>query len=229
MVTTNLFTRKYFQIFFLIITILLVFKITNYNKNHHQQIKNLFNNLQDRLESRNNIEIDSSLTIYDLKKPNDNSFDCIKARRILLSEPFICIHDVRKDVFVSNKLNVTGCWECRLVEIFLQMLKVNSTLNGLKYLNYSYFLFNFQFLFQLKVLDIGANIGQYSLYAASFGRSVIAIEPFYDNYIRLHKSAILTNVTNKITLLTNAVSNIKNEEKILIKNDINIAGYYPFY
>jgi FkbM family methyltransferase len=84
-------------------------------------------------------------------------------------------------------------------------------------------------LFQLKVIDIGANLGQYSLYAASFGRSVIAIEPFYDNYIRLHKSAILTNVTNKITLLTNAVSNIKNEEKVLRKDDRNIGGYYPFY
>ena len=41
------------------------------------------------------------------------------------------------------------------------------------------------------VIDIGANIGVYSLLAAKLGRNVIAVEPLYENLNRMHKAAHL--------------------------------------
>lgn len=62
------------------------------------------------------------------------------------------------------------------------------------------------------------------MYAASMGRKVVAVEPFYDSYIRLHKSSILNNVTNQIILINNAISNRRGELKKLSFNGPNIGG-----
>ena len=41
---------------------------------------------------------------------------------------------------------------------------------------------------KLGVLDVGANIGVYSLVAAAMGHNVIAVEPFDGNLRRFHKA-----------------------------------------
>jgi FkbM family methyltransferase len=74
------------------------------------------------------------------------------------------------------------------------------------------------------VFDVGAQIGQYSLFAASFGRDVVCVEPFHDNIIRVHKAANLSNITKKITLIKNAISNTRNEIKQLSNIHNNIGG-----
>jgi FkbM family methyltransferase len=65
------------------------------------------------------------------------------------------------------------------------------------------------------VLDIGANIGQYSLIAAKMGSNVLAVEPFYDSILRIHKGAIHSGVQHKILLIKNVISNIRNDVKML--------------
>lgn len=52
----------------------------------------------------------------------------------------------------------------------------------------------------------------------------MAIEPFHDNIIRLHKAAKLENIDSKITLITNAISNIRNDAKLLNEQSENIGG-----
>ena len=52
----------------------------------------------------------------------------------------------------------------------------------------------------------------------------MAIEPFHDNIIRLHKAAKLENIDNKITLITNAISNRRNDVKLLNEQSENIGG-----
>jgi FkbM family methyltransferase len=74
------------------------------------------------------------------------------------------------------------------------------------------------------IVDLGAQIGQYSLFAAKMGRQVIAVEPFIDNLIRIHKSAVLENLQDRILLVSNAVSNQRNHLNLLAKNDENIGG-----
>ncbi len=74
------------------------------------------------------------------------------------------------------------------------------------------------------VIDLGAQIGQYSLFAAKMGRDVIAIEPFFDNLLRIHKAAFLEKTHTKITLIYNAISNQQNEIKMLKKSNDNIGG-----
>jgi FkbM family methyltransferase len=74
------------------------------------------------------------------------------------------------------------------------------------------------------VLDFGAQIGQYSLFAASMGRQVLTVEPFYDNIVRLHKAATEEKIQNKIKLVKNALSNKRNEIKRLQPNSDNIGG-----
>lgn len=74
------------------------------------------------------------------------------------------------------------------------------------------------------VIDIGAQIGQYTLMAAKLGAKVIAIEPFYDNIVRLHKSALHENLTHQITLIRNALFDKRNQIKLLGENKINVGG-----
>ena len=58
-----------------------------------------------------------------------------------------------------------------------------------------------------KLLDIGANIGIYSLYAAYKGIDVIAIEPDALNYALLNLNIRLNNFGNKIIPYCIAVHN----------------------
>ncbi len=39
------------------------------------------------------------------------------------------------------------------------------------------------------------------------GHKVLAVEPFYDNILRLHKAATIERIVNKITLVQNAITN----------------------
>ena len=56
------------------------------------------------------------------------------------------------------------------------------------------------------------------------GHKVVSIEPFYDNIIRIHKAARLENTFKNIILITNAISNKRNEIKLLQKSVDNIGG-----
>ena len=48
------------------------------------------------------------------------------------------------------------------------------------------------------IIDVGANIGLYSLYAASKGHSVLAFEPQSHNYSLLNSNIVLNNFQDKI-------------------------------
>ena len=60
---------------------------------------------------------------------------------------------------------------------------------------------------ELMVIDIGSNIGLYSLFSSKLGRDVLSVEPFEDNIIRFHKAVKIQGLENRITLLNNVVYN----------------------
>lgn len=74
------------------------------------------------------------------------------------------------------------------------------------------------------IIDLGAQIGQYTLFAAKMGRQVIAVDPFIENLFRIHKAASIENTRDRITLVYNAVSNKRNKIMSLIKSSDNIGG-----
>ena len=148
------------------------------------------------------IEIKKILKIYDFSLPNNENFDCIKTSKILVKTT-VCIHDITKDIFVSRALKLQGVWEIDSVKLLMKMLNSSSKIN---------------------FLDIGANLGQYALFAAMLGRKCVAVEPFYDNIRRIHKSAQIENISDKIILVTNGISDIRGEINKLTKDETNVGG-----
>ena len=61
----------------------------------------------------------------------------------------------------------------------------------------------------MQLVDIGANIGYYSLLAAKLGHRVVAVEPVTDSIRRLHRAAQLEQLTQHITVVHNAVADVR--------------------
>jgi hypothetical protein len=133
-------------------------------------------------------ESKNGIFFYDINQSIELTwrFECIKTQMRYTLNTHICIHDPKFDKHVSKQLVTNGLWEPNIVRSFIkQMQEVNDA----------------------QFIDIGANIGLYTLIAAKYNRSVIAIEPLHENIIRLHKAAYLESVQSKITVLVNAISN----------------------
>ena len=52
----------------------------------------------------------------------------------------------------------------------------------------------------------------------------MTVEPFHDNILRIHKAAFNASLGNKITLVSNAISNKRGEIKLLKPEVNNIGG-----
>jgi FkbM family methyltransferase len=143
------------------------------------------------------------VSLWDFSKPLNmsDSIECVKSKAILDKSTMLCIHS--KTDLISASFLQWGEFEGHLVNIFLKYLIDNP---------------------DWLVIDVGANLGLYTLYGASTGTKVLAVEPFYDNQIRLNKAAILSGTSDRITLITNALSNKRNQIAKLIKNDANVGG-----
>ena len=60
-----------------------------------------------------------------------------------------------------------------------------------------------------QVLDIGANIGYYTLLAAKLGQQVVAVEPVLDSIQRLQHAAHAEQVTERITVVYNGIADVR--------------------
>lgn len=56
------------------------------------------------------------------------------------------------------------------------------------------------------------------------GRKVLTVEPFIDNIVRIHKAANAEKIEANIILITNAISNKRNQVKALQPSHDNIGG-----
>ena len=69
----------------------------------------------------------------------------------------MCVHDKRHDRHVTGQITARGCWECEFVRRTLGILRANGNTS--------------------RLVDIGANIGVYTLAAAAAGFQVDTFEP----------------------------------------------------
>lgn len=152
-------------------------------------------------------EFINGIFFYNIAEPIERDlwpFECLRTRMRGSVNTHLCIHDPKYDSQLSAQIKKNGLWEPTNVRSFLRQLALSK---------------------QANVIDIGANVGLYSLLGAKMGRQVIAVEPLHENLNRLHMASHLESVQSKIVVLANAVSNKRNELTISVQ-DFNIGGSY---
>ena len=114
----------------------------------------------------------------------------------------ICSYDAKDDMFISDLALRGGLWEAQSVTVILNLLLTDP---------------------RRQLIDIGANLGTYTLYVAHFGIKVLAVEASWETMRRLARSVYVGGVTSQVTLLYNAVSN-KHTVVSFDVNTINRGG-----
>lgn len=81
------------------------------------------------------------------------------------------------------------------------------------------------------LIDVGANIGMFSIYAhMKYGCEIIAFEPIKDNYENFKRNILLNNLNpNKFKLFNCAITNVENDIIKLGKFDHNSGGATQIY
>ncbi|XP_046543485.1 uncharacterized protein LOC124253717 [Haliotis rubra] len=113
----------------------------------------------------------------------------------------LCVYS-KRDQFISSQIRDTGSWEPDLLAAMATAL--TSVPN-------------------MHVIDIGCNVGMYTVYAALMGRKVVAVDPISSNLYLLYSSLTYAGVHDNVHLLLNAVSDHVEPVKVLI-NRYNVGG-----
>ena len=160
-----------------------------------------------RLSSRTSLpsRLSPNVQMVNLSAPVQTSFRCIKSKTLLnYISPHMCLHENSKDIYVSQSFReTTSIWEEEGVTRILQLLLRHP---------------------HLDFIDIGANIGTYTMYAAALGRFVLGIDCFLPNLERIHRAVQLTNVANRVVLIQNALFTSSGQYLRLSNDAKNIGG-----
>ncbi|XP_071118086.1 uncharacterized protein [Haliotis cracherodii] len=114
----------------------------------------------------------------------------------------LCVYSRRRDQFISSHIRDTGSWEPDLLAAMAMALSSVP---------------------RMHVVDIGCNVGMYTMYAALMGRKVVAVDPISSNLFLLHSSLTYAGLRNNVQLLLNAVSDHVEPVKVLVNKD-NVGG-----
>ncbi|CAF0839130.1 unnamed protein product [Adineta steineri] len=224
LISTSLFIDEIMKLikrYFIVITVFFLFYLAIINKNRlfPRLVFGQFHLIS--TESNQTVNVRQSqlyeheisnggiITLYDVTQDNEWDFQCPKTQynEADITDVRICIYDPQHDEHVSGQLNDHGKWEPVVVRSFLRLLRA---------------------LPNTHVIDIGANLGLYTLLATKYDRHVIAVEPLYDSLIRLHKSIQINNVQHQVTLIANAIG-VKHERLALNIVDKNLGASYLSY
>jgi len=131
-----------------------------------------------------------------------SSTSCLKANAGGMTFP-ICTYEPAKDVYVSHSFSRGSYWEGYVVNRFLRLLR-----------RYN----------DLEFVDLGANIGTFTLPAARITH-VVAVEPYSGSMARLFKSVQLGGVEKNVSLVYNAISNSRSTYTLGFYSE-NVGGTY---
>jgi len=120
--------------------------------------------------------------------------------------PFdMSLHDPKLEI-ISRAIKEKGCFECPIL---------NSLLSALKKLPQ-----------QASFIDIGGNIGMYSLYAASYGYNAVTFEPMKLNQERMCESIRLnTGFEDRVALIGAAMTDSSSTSKYV---NFNTRGFKKY-
>lgn len=125
----------------------------------------------------------------------------IAAFRMTLHQPHkelaIAIHDPAHDAYISASLASTGQWETNIYHFMARATQQTGAF-----------------------IDVGANIGSFSLAAAHAGRQVLSIEPSRHNVRKIAQTMALNpELTGNWTVYWNAASDVNGQRVALRKGD----------
>ena len=145
----------------------------------------------------------SRINILDAEKINARGLerDYKTSLKTLKGNTTIYIHNPKIDM-ISSHLHDYGTWE----EEFLSQIG-------------KFFLRKKNLVF----LDIGCNIGVYTMYISKLRTRCVGIDAVKDNLRLLSKSLLQANLSDQVTLIWNAISNIHTNVSLLIPNE-NVGG-----
>ena len=114
-------------------------------------------------------------------------------------KPQMCIKPLEVDVFVSRPIKTSGSWEYSIVNNVVKAMRKFETATFLGELAVS------KCLFITFYLDIGSNIGMYSVVVAAIKRQVVAVDADPVNLAYVRKSLDLSNNTQNVKIIYNSV------------------------
>ena len=121
--------------------------------------------------------------VYNHMAHINETYDCVQLK--IQTKPQICLYPTEEDIHLSQHIKQEGEWEPHIVKLFMDYLATDPDIG---------------------FIDVGANIGVYTLTAASLGHPVVAIEPYDKNLRHLSRGIQLSRVEDKVTVLQNAIS-----------------------
>lgn len=141
------------------------------------------------------------LNIIDMQGEPTGNFDCVKTKYLLrLVRTTICVHE-NVDA-ISRTIRTKKIWEEPLL----------TELYGL-FLRYP----------EMSFIDAGANVGTYTMFAASLGRFVLSIECFKPNIDRIRKAVQIEKLQDKVVLVGNAIY-LESGKYLRMKSDPTNVG-----
>ncbi|XP_033738061.1 uncharacterized protein LOC117325737 [Pecten maximus] len=126
---------------------------------------------------------------------------CVPLKTINGETP-ICIFDPVEDRMISSYIRDFGTWEPDLVNMTVDILQANP---GMQF------------------LDLGCNLGAFTISVAKLGRRVVAVDILSRALGNLQHSLTLGNLTENVTLILNAISNGREKVKVNVV-PYNIGG-----
>ena len=137
-----------------------------------------------------------TVDVYDVTTPVRQYGRCVRLRTS--PSPLVCVHDPSVDHYVSAAILAGDIWESDAVRCFQYLLRLDEGLG---------------------VVDIGANVGEYSLLAAAMGRHVVAVEARLVHVQMMQRAIVDDRVGALVTLVHNAVSDRRDWAALYARRD----------
>ncbi|XP_005111170.2 uncharacterized protein LOC101856851 [Aplysia californica] len=110
--------------------------------------------------------------------------DCVPLPESPKTGVKMCVYPSQNDVYVSKDLKEGRLYESHLVHQMAEVLKSDPT---------------------LQFIDMGANIGVYTMFAAACGKTVLSVEMLPANIHQIQHSLAESGLSNQVTLVNNAL------------------------
>jgi len=156
------------------------------------------------------LNINEDINIYDTGIVRNSTSTLLNNKCVLLRIPDsqlttpICVYERSADVYISGSLLTSGTWEKDIMKRIRHALDEHP---------------------RTVFLDLGCNIGVFTLMAAKLGHRVVSVDPLRKNLFLLSRSLEQGNLTANVTLLNNAVGD-KVERITLHEHEGNVGGTF---
>ncbi|XP_023323411.1 uncharacterized protein LOC111697590 [Eurytemora carolleeae] len=136
------------------------------------------------LETLNSIEITGD------QLPRIKPFACVRSGPFTFKQVkfIMCVKPFEVDTYISRSIYNSGSWEKAMVELVLNLLA--------KYQN-------------ITLLDVGSNIGMFTVAAAAANFKVVAVDPFKTNLAYARLSTMLEGTESNVRFIAHTVSDEK--------------------